>query len=260
MSASFEYDSFGREVRATGATVPASPNTPPGLVAGASFADALPFHFSTKFTDQESGLNYYGYRFYDPLDGRWLNRDPIGTRGGLNLYAMLDNNPLSYIDLLGLEKRDCNWAIYHSHGTQKRDDPDNNTQKAINESSPQKCDKLGFSGCHRKSMNQFIEDKHPGKVLPSAERQNDQETLVNGKKPFEDNRNPGDKLPQDGLELIKLLEKTKIDAKTEIAKPESCCKSITIHIVCPSPDFQKWYSKEKVGEDGPYCGKTYTIK
>ena len=179
---------------------------------------------------------------------------------GLNLYAMLDNNPLSYIDLLGLEKRDCNWAIYHSHGTQKRDDPDNNTQKSINESSPQKCDKLGFSGCHRKSMNQFIEDKHPGKVLPSAERQNDQETLVNGKKPFEDNRNPGDKLPQDGLELIKILEKTKIDAKTEIAKPESCCKSITIHIVCPSPDFQKWYSKEKVGEDGPYCGKTYTIK
>jgi hypothetical protein len=99
-SANFEYDAFGREVRANGTTV-ATNNTPPGLTAGTSYADALPFHFSSKFTDPESGLNYYGYRYYDPKDGRWLSRDPIGERGGLNLYGMCYNNALSFYDFLG---------------------------------------------------------------------------------------------------------------------------------------------------------------
>ena len=111
VSASFEYDAFGREVRATGLKVsgntapPGSPpnNPPPGLVADTSYADALPFHFSTTFTDPESGLNYYGYRYYDPRDGRWLSRDPIGEEGGLNLYGMVGNDAVNGVDVLGLE-------------------------------------------------------------------------------------------------------------------------------------------------------------
>jgi RHS repeat-associated protein len=42
------------------------------------------------------------YRFYDPETGRWLNRDPIGEDGGLNLYGYVGGNPASYGDLLGL--------------------------------------------------------------------------------------------------------------------------------------------------------------
>jgi RHS repeat-associated protein len=101
-SANFEYDAFGREVRANGTTVAAT-NTPPGLTAGTAYADALPFHFSSKFTDPESGLNYYGYRYYDPKDGRWPSRDPIGEMGGINLYGMCHNNPLNFSDYLGRE-------------------------------------------------------------------------------------------------------------------------------------------------------------
>jgi RHS repeat-associated protein len=100
-SANFEYDAFGREVRANGTTVAAT-NTPPGLTAGTAYADALPFHFSSKFTDPESGLNYYGYRYYDPKDGRWLGRDPIGENGGMNLFGMLLNDTNNFIDVLGL--------------------------------------------------------------------------------------------------------------------------------------------------------------
>jgi hypothetical protein len=85
-SANFEYDAFGREVRANGTTV-ATASTPPGLAAGTSYADALPFHFCSKFTDPETGLNYYGYRYYDPKDGRWPSRDPIEERGGLVSWA-----------------------------------------------------------------------------------------------------------------------------------------------------------------------------
>jgi RHS repeat-associated protein len=101
VSANLEYDAFGREVRVSSLTVPPT-GTPPGLVAGGLYADALPFHFSTKFTDPESGLNYYGYRFYDSRDGRWLSRDPIEEEGGLNLYGFCLNEPTGWVDILGL--------------------------------------------------------------------------------------------------------------------------------------------------------------
>jgi len=51
-----------------------------------------------------NGLYYYGYRFYDPITGRWPNRDPIGERGGINLYGFLENSPLVRIDVLGLSE------------------------------------------------------------------------------------------------------------------------------------------------------------
>ncbi len=42
----------------------------------------LPFGFSTKYTDKESGLLYYGERYYDTVTGRWRSMDPIGEEGG----------------------------------------------------------------------------------------------------------------------------------------------------------------------------------
>ena len=72
--------------------------TPTGVAA------EMPFRFSTKYQDAETGLLYYGYRYYDPITGRWLNRDPIEEAGGLNLYAMVDNDLLGSVDLYGLSK------------------------------------------------------------------------------------------------------------------------------------------------------------
>ena len=45
---------------------------------------------------------YYGYRYYDPTTGRWPSRDPIGERGGVNLYGMVQNDSANWIDHLGL--------------------------------------------------------------------------------------------------------------------------------------------------------------
>jgi RHS repeat-associated protein len=98
--ASYEYDAFGREVRAWGTNTPAT-NQPPGLPANRPWADLLPFHYSSKLRDADSGFNYYGYRFYDPGAGRWLNRDPIGEEGGLNLYGMVGNDGVNDFDILG---------------------------------------------------------------------------------------------------------------------------------------------------------------
>ncbi len=54
----------------------------------------------------------YGFRYYDPVTGRWPSRDPIEEVGGLNLYGFSENNALNYWDVLGL-CRDCK-AEYNS--------------------------------------------------------------------------------------------------------------------------------------------------
>jgi hypothetical protein len=46
-------------------------------------------------------------RYYDPLTGRFLTRDPIGYAGGLNLYAFAGNNPVSYADPSGTNPLRC---------------------------------------------------------------------------------------------------------------------------------------------------------
>jgi insecticidal toxin complex protein TccC len=50
-----------------------------------------------------SGLYYYGARYYAPWLQRWVSADPAGDVDGLNLYAMVANNPLRYIDQLGAQ-------------------------------------------------------------------------------------------------------------------------------------------------------------
>jgi RHS repeat-associated protein len=60
------------------------------------------FAFKGQFLDLESGYYNYGYRYYSPELGRWLSRDPIGETGGVNLYAMVLNNPTNEHDKLGL--------------------------------------------------------------------------------------------------------------------------------------------------------------
>jgi RHS repeat-associated protein len=64
-------------------------------------ASSIPFTFSTKAVDA-SGLSYYGFRFYNAELGRWLSRDPIREKGGLNQYAMCLNSLISRYDTFGL--------------------------------------------------------------------------------------------------------------------------------------------------------------
>jgi RHS repeat-associated protein len=51
------------------------------LRATGPMATTCPFRFSTKYTDDETDLLYYGYRYYNPSTGRWPSRDPINELG-----------------------------------------------------------------------------------------------------------------------------------------------------------------------------------
>jgi RHS repeat-associated protein len=85
IKAHYEYDVYGK--------VP---------VQSGSYAAANPYRFSTKPWDDETALGSWGQRYYDPRLGRWINHDPIGELGGLNLYAFVRNGLANAVDPRGL--------------------------------------------------------------------------------------------------------------------------------------------------------------
>ena len=84
VSAHFEYDSFGRTTIDT------------------DTIGQFSYRFSTKPYDAETGFYYYGYRYYDPMTGRWPSRDPLEEMGGMNLYGFAGNDGVNYYDRLGM--------------------------------------------------------------------------------------------------------------------------------------------------------------
>jgi RHS repeat-associated protein len=83
--ASYVFDAFGQTIS-----------------QGGDMAATFSHRFSTKYVDDETGLYYYGYRYYAPGLGRWVSRDPIEEQGGLNILCFNRNNPTTEIDVLGL--------------------------------------------------------------------------------------------------------------------------------------------------------------
>jgi RHS repeat-associated protein len=61
-----------------------------------------PFRYTGREFDQETGIDYYRFRYYDPSVGRFISEDPIRYGGGGDFYAYVGNNATSYIDPSGL--------------------------------------------------------------------------------------------------------------------------------------------------------------
>lgn len=108
MVASYRYDPFGNTISSSG-----------------TLASANVYRFSSKEIHANSGMYYYGYRFYDANLQRWITRDPIRELGfeslrahyarkgrptatdGLNLFVFVQNSPTSEWDYLGLNNPGC---------------------------------------------------------------------------------------------------------------------------------------------------------
>ena len=75
-----------------------------------------PYRWNGEQTDAESGLTYMRNRYYQAATGRFIQRDPIGYAGGLNLYAYCSGDPISKKDPSGLdEKSDADDALRVIH-------------------------------------------------------------------------------------------------------------------------------------------------
>ncbi|MFR9124926.1 MAG: RHS repeat-associated core domain-containing protein [Akkermansia sp.] len=74
--------------------------SPYGTVTGTGNL-VQPVQWSSEMNDHELALVYYNYRYYNPADGRWINRDPIAEEGGWNLYGFVGSNSILETDILG---------------------------------------------------------------------------------------------------------------------------------------------------------------
>ncbi len=77
------------------------------VVQSGTSASTNPWRFSSEFTDDDTKTIYYIFRCYEPVEGRWLNRDAIEEHGGLNLYENVGNDPIGRVDRRGLTGKRC---------------------------------------------------------------------------------------------------------------------------------------------------------
>ena len=94
-------------LNSTGAVVAATEYSPYGRVTSSYGSTSnYPIGYSGQYTDSETGLVYYGARYYNPKHGRFVNRDPIEEQGGNNLYAFCHNNSTNSWDVLGMDDKE----------------------------------------------------------------------------------------------------------------------------------------------------------
>lgn len=69
------------------------------VIAGSK--NFIPFRFQGQYEDEETGLYYNRYRYYDPQEGLYISKDPLSVLGGFNVYSYA-HDPNAWIDAFGL--------------------------------------------------------------------------------------------------------------------------------------------------------------
>ena len=220
------YDPYGRTTTVSGTILPTK-------------------QYARYYAHMASGLYLTKYRAYDPNTGTWLSRDPMGERGGLNLYDYVEDDPINATDFLGLS---CNWVLSVGHGkvlgTYPKPAPPN-TNNSYYEQHGNQC--TGYIGCGANSLNSgglgqdFAQNKHTDDRAPDQ-----------GSDVAEENSQLSARI----LTALSQLEKKAGDA----CKTGACKGDITITIICQTNGGH--YGDDPISIDiAPgICGKTETIR
>ena len=199
-----------------------------------------------------SGLYYYGYRYYDPVTGRWPSRDPIGESGGTNLYNFVSSSPLGRIDLLGLSEKTrdcCIWELFFGHGMTQENPAVERVAKIDMDKLPDG-DRVSMVSCNYKWINAHIPVDHQ---IPSSTdglakdygegkySSEDIEHLTEMIKKLNSDNHPtnlndppksteADLISFTAAMMDEILNKVKAAALEDCKT--SCCKSVTLRVSC----------------------------
>jgi RHS repeat-associated protein len=97
----FHADALGSIVAVSDASGAAHSTYSYGPYGEASRLSGSRFKYTGQITLPGVGLNYYKARMYAPLLGRFLQTDPIGTAGGMNIYGYVQGDPVNHVDPTG---------------------------------------------------------------------------------------------------------------------------------------------------------------
>jgi RHS repeat-associated protein len=234
IAAHYEYDAFGNTVASSGA-----------------YASTNAYRFSTKPLDSVGDLYYYGFRYYNPSTGRWLSRDPIAERGGLNVYLFLSDAGLNAADYLGLARTSngvqssrrpgvqptvtssqganrCHHNIRVAHGTENQPGaPSNSSHAGGSDNDGSTC----YVGCYMDDLNRSQGENFPGTAAGTGPAPS--QVLELGPNGLVISETPG---VQPNGEVNDSDLSALLDAKIEEVASDLCgrgCCSIKITITCP---------------------------
>lgn len=215
--------------------------------------------------------------FFDPTAGRWISRDPIGERGGVNLNAFLENAGVTRIDHLGLHELGddqkpnhaqpdckCSITIDVAHGGMRES---GSTQRAASRiENANGCHRYASVGCGSNKLNERYNKANigvpqsPGVVIPvnNAETSNSDALETEG-------FNRRDICPANELipNVDKAIEAAKAYAPTLCAACK--CKEVTLRVNCsgakdhPAEILEYEAHYEKTAQRKPVCNTDITI-
>jgi len=221
---------------------------------------AWEFGFQGQFRDGETEWYNYAFRFFVPLLGRWINRDPIGEKGGVNLYQISSNSCVNAVDILGLTS--CRSEVVAGHGWHE---PGSSLEELIDSiERNRRCgDRITAVGCFSGNIN----DRTPSSVNEEGDRRHDPNIPPYNPDGSYNRNNPGWLWPDQAYaelhaKVVAAMDQAEFDCEnpqTNESGNECPCRTITVSVNCQGGGYPQ-FRQIKPPEGSPQlCGRSWTL-